>query len=81
MIHPHEASLEEETRTSFKTEGSTREAGDLRSKMKSTCGSLVFFFCSDFLAPIVGYSVTTTVRLAIIITVFEVFNLRVFRDK
>ena len=40
-IHPHEASHGEKAVTSLKTEGSTREAGDPRSKMKSTRGSLI----------------------------------------
>ena len=40
MIHPREANLEEEIRTSFKAEGSTREGGDPRSKTKFTRASL-----------------------------------------
>ena len=79
MIHTREAILGEEVRTSLKTERSTREAGDPRSKMKSTRVSLSLTFRSAFLAPIVGFSVTTHVRLAIVITV-EVFNLRFFRE-
>ena len=55
MIRPREASLEAEVRTLLKAEDSTREAGDTQSKMKSTRISWGFSFCSDFLAPIVGY--------------------------
>ena len=77
MIHTHEASLREEVRTSLKTDGSTREAGDPRSKMKSTRVSLGLFFCFAFQAPIVGYFVTKPVRLAIDITA----QIRVFREK
>ena len=80
MIHPREASLEEEVRTSFKAEGSTREAGDPRSKTKSTRGSLGLYFCSAFLATIVGYLVIKPVRLAIDITI-RIFNLGVFRER
>ena len=69
MIHPCEASLREEARTSLKTEGSTREAGDPRLKMKSACGSLGLSFCFAFLAPIVGCFVTKPIRLAIDIIV------------
>ena len=43
-IYTRDDSLGEGTRTSLKTVGSTREAGDPRSKMKSTRGSLDFFF-------------------------------------
>ena len=73
MIHSREASLGEEVRTSLKTEDSTREAGDPRSKMKSTHGSLDLYFCSAFLAPIVGYFVIKPIRLEIDITV-RIFN-------
>ena len=58
MIHPHEASLKKKARTSLKTEGTTHEAGNPWSKMKSACGSLGLSFCSAFLAPIVGCFVT-----------------------
>ena len=44
MIHPREASLGEESKTSLKTEGLTREAGDPRLKMKSACDSLGLSF-------------------------------------
>ena len=40
MIHPREASLGEEARTSLETEGSTREAGNPRLKLKSARNSL-----------------------------------------
>ena len=79
IIRPRKAGLGEEVRTLLKTERSTREAGDPRSKMKSPRVSLSLPFYSAFLAPIVGFSVTIPVRLAIVITV-EVFNLRVFRE-
>ena len=55
MIHPREANLIEEARTSLKTEGSISEASDPRLKMKSTCGSLGLSFCSLFPTPIVGH--------------------------
>ena len=55
MSHSCEASLREDVRTSLKTKDSTHEAGDPQSKMKSTRGSLGLYFCSAFLAPIVGY--------------------------
>ena len=58
MIHPRKASLEKEARTSLKTEGTTQDTGNPRSKMKSAWGSLGLSFCSIFLAPIVGYFVT-----------------------
>ena len=74
MIHPREANLEEEMRTSFKAEGSTREAGDPRSKTKSVRGSLGLYFYYAFLATIVGYLVIEPIRLAIDITV-RIFNL------
>ena len=80
VIHPREASLGEEARTSLKTEGSTREAGDPRSKMKSTCGSLGLSLRSAFLAPNVRYFVIKPVRLAIDITV-RIFNSRVIRER
>ena len=63
-----------------KTKGSTREAGDPRSKMKSTCGSLGLSFCSAFLAPILGYFVIKSVRLGIDITV-RIFSSRVIMKK
>ena len=40
MIHPCEANLEKEARTSLKTEGSTRGAGDPRSKMEFAHGRI-----------------------------------------
>ena len=80
MIHPREASLREEVRTSLKTWASTREAGDPRSKMKSTRGSLGFSYCSVILALIVGYFVIKPVRLEIDITV-RIFNSRVIRER
>ena len=69
IIHPHEASLGEETRTSFKTKGSTLEAGDPRSKMKSTHGSLGLSFRSLFLTSIVGHYITNPVNPEIDLTV------------
>ena len=69
MINPREASLGEEAMTSLKTEGSTREAGDPRSKMKSACGSLGLSFRSLFLTPIVGPYVTNLVNPGIDLTV------------
>ena len=80
IIGPRKASLGEEVRTSLKTERSTREASDPRSKMKSTHGSLGLNFSSAFLAPIVGHYVTDPVRLVIEITV-RIFNYRVLREK
>ena len=80
MIHPREASLGEEVKTSLKTERSTREVGDPRSKMTSTCGSLGLSFNSAFLTLIVGHYVTDPVRLAIDITV-RIFIYRVLREK
>ena len=80
MINPREASLGEEVRTSLKMERSTHKAGDFRSKMKSTHGSLSLGFSSAFLAPIVGHYVTDPVRLAIDITV-RIFTYRVLREK
>ena len=74
MIHPCEASLKEEVRTSFKAKGSTPEGGDPRSKTKFTRGSLGLYFYSAFLATIVGYLVIEPIRLAIDITV-RIFNL------
>ena len=69
MIRAREASLGDEVRTSLKMEGSTREAGNPRSRMKSTHGSLGLSFFFVILAPIVAYSVIKPVRLAIDITV------------
>ena len=69
MIRPREASLGEEVGTLLKVEDSTRDAGDPRSKMKSMRVSLGLSFCSEFLAPVVGYSVVKSVKLAIDITV------------
>ena len=69
MIHPREASLGEEARSSLKTEGSTREAGNPRSKMKSTCGSLGLSFRSLFLTSIVGHYITNPVNPEIDLTV------------
>lgn len=80
MIHPCEASLGEEVMTSLKTEGSTPVAGDPRSNMKSTCGSLGLSLHSAFLAPNVGYFVIKPVRLAIDVTV-RIFNSRVIRER
>ena len=79
MIHPREASLGEEVRALLKTWTSTREAGDPRSKMKSTRGSLGLS-CSVILAPIMGYFIIKPVRLDIDITV-RIFNSRVIREK
>ena len=80
MIHPREASLGEEVMTLLKMWDSTREAGDPRSKMKSTHGSLGFTYCSVVLAPIVGYFVIKPVRLGIDIIV-RIFNSRVIWEK
>ena len=80
MIRTSEASLGEEMRTSLKAEGSTREAGDPRSKMKSMRVNLGRTFCFAFVAPIVGYRVIKSVRLAIGITVV-IFNFRAIREK
>ena len=44
MICPREASLEEETTISLKTEGSTRKAGDPRPKVEPTRYSLGLSF-------------------------------------
>ena len=76
-IRRREASLGEEVRTSLKMERSTRKAGDPRSKRKSTRVSLGLSFRSAFLALIVGCSVTTPIRFAIVITV----DIRVFRER
>ena len=80
MIHPREASLGEEARTSLKMEGSTREAGNPQSKMKSMRGSLGLSYFSIILSLIVGYCVIKPVRLGIDITV-RIFNSRVIREK
>ena len=47
-IHPREASLVDEVKTSLKIEGSTYEASDPRSKMESTRGSLGLSFVPLF---------------------------------
>ena len=70
----------ERVRTSLKAERSTREAGDLRSKMKSARVSLNLSFCSTFLAPVVGCIIVKSVRLVIDIA-FYIFSLWVFREK
>ena len=80
MIRPCEASLILEVRTSLKTGGSSREAGETRLKMKSTHGSLGLAFRSAFLSPIMGYFIIKTVRLAIDVTV-RIFNSRVIRER
>ena len=77
---PCEASLGEEVRTSLKTEGSTHEAGNPRSKIKSTYGSLGLSFCSVFLAPIMGYFIIKPVRLAIDVTI-SIFNSQDIRER
>ena len=80
MIHPCETSLGEEVRTLFKTEGSTREAGDPQSKMKSTRISLGLYFCSAFIVPIMAQYVIDPVKLAIDVTV-RIFNYRVLKGE
>ena len=65
MIHLREANLEEEVRTSFKSEGPIREGVDPRSKTKFTRGSLRHYFCSTSLATNVGYLIIEPVRLTI----------------
>ena len=73
MIYTCEAILGDEVRTSLKTERSTREAGDPRSKIESTRVSLGLYLCSAFIAPIVGHYITDLIRLVIDITV-RMFN-------
>ena len=54
MIHPREASLGEEARTSLKTEGSTLEVGDPRLKTEFTRGgiSLIFVLFVYIIVPV-----------------------------
>ena len=67
MIYPREASLREKARTSSKTEGLTREAGDPRTKLEFASGSLGPSFVLIHLTPIVRYYVTNHVEPEIII--------------